>query len=218
MAENTFNSLFANARQQINGLGFLSARDSAAAENPSGETPEKGLFDEMAGDAAAWSLSPSQRLSGFVMLFVFGVVCLGIAMALVPTLLVVPKKFAFFVTMGNFFLVASTAILIGVKRQIKSMSESHRIHAAFVFVFSMLMTLVAAVYWKSYVLSVAFTVLQVSSFAWYTLSYIPFARHFMAACWGIVARIVGPIVSIGGTLLAKGCARCAYCLCNRAMS
>eukprot|EP00759_Apiculatamorpha_spiralis_P045107 PhF_6_TR41946/c0_g1_i2/m.63476 len=174
---------------------------------------EKGLFDDL-GDSM--SLSPTQRLSGFVMLITMGLVCLGVAGALIPTLALFPKKFAFFVTMGNFFLLASASILIGVRRQVKSMAEGHRIHCAVCFVMSLILTLVAAVHWQSYILSIVFTGLQLGSFTWYVLSYIPFARQFVSTCWGLLVKVLGPIVSVVASGCMNGCWALNKCLFRRA--
>ena len=164
------------------------------------------------GDSVA--LNPAQRIAAFLMTFLFGMVCLGIAMAIVPTLVLFPKKFAFFVTAGTFSLVLSTAFLIGVKRQLRSMTESSRMHAAFTFVLSMVMTLVSAVYWRSYVLSLAFAALQIASFGWYTLSYIPFARQFVTVCWGMISKVLGPLLSVAGSACGKCCGMCGKAVCR----
>jgi len=171
--------------------------------------PEKSLLDELHD---SMSMSPKQRLTLFTMCVAMGLACLAVAMALVPTIVLFPAKFAFFVTMGNMFLMLSTGVLFGFRKQLTSMAEAHRWQAAVLYALSMGFTMVSAVQWQSYFLSIVFTGVQVACFLWYTLSYIPYARMFVSTCWSMVWAVLGPIVgALGGA-----CVGCLGMFCKSA--
>ncbi|CAI5962420.1 unnamed protein product [Closterium sp. NIES-65] len=70
----------------------------------------------------------------------------------------------------------STGFLIGFTRQLKMMFDPIRIGAAIVFVLSLVLTLVAALYVQDALLTLLCIVVQACSLIWYSLSYIPFAQ------------------------------------------
>eukprot|EP00668_Euglena_longa_P017210 GGOE01021573.1.p1 GENE.GGOE01021573.1~~GGOE01021573.1.p1 ORF type:complete len:143 (+),score=16.98 GGOE01021573.1:61-489(+) len=93
-----------------------------------------------------------------------------------PAIVLVPKKFAFFFTFGNLFLISSTLFLVGPTRQFRSMMEASRLQATVIYFLSLSMTLVSALRFGSTLLVLVFTCMQIMAMVWYCLSYIPFAR------------------------------------------
>ena len=134
---------------------------------------EASVWDDLGDDFA---LSKKQRLAGFAMSIGMGVVCLFLAVTFAPAVILVPKKFAFFFTFGNIFLMASTMFLVGPSRQFKSMMEASRWQATVVYFASMSGTLASALWLGSTMLVLIFTCVQLAAMVWYCMSYIPFAR------------------------------------------
>lgn len=177
------------------------------SEPPKEQTTMEEL-DEMT------SLTWHQRISGFGMCLGMGVLFICISMLMVPAIALFPQKFAFFYSVGSVFCVCSTAFLVGPRKQLQMMFESHRAHAALGYVACLIMTLVSAVKLHSSVLSILFAGLQVAAVLWYSLSYIPYARQFVAWAWTYIWAILQPILRV----IASCVGSCLKMICNRAVS
>ncbi|XP_016337368.1 vesicle transport protein SFT2B-like [Sinocyclocheilus anshuiensis] len=83
--------------------------------------------------------------------------------------------FIVFYTFGNICSLVSTMFLMGPVKQL-NMCDKTRAFATVVMITCLVLTLCAAFWWKIFALTLLFVILQVLAFAWYSLSYIPFAR------------------------------------------
>ncbi|KAJ8252888.1 hypothetical protein GJAV_G00206680 [Gymnothorax javanicus] len=124
----------------------------------------------------ASTLSWGTRIKGFAICFVLGGVCsvLGVCMLFLPKIGLI--LFIVLYTFGNICTLASTMFLLGPVKQLKRMFEKTRAFATVLMLLCLALTLCAAFWWKNFWLTLLFCILQVISFAWYGLSYIPFAR------------------------------------------
>ncbi|KAG7463482.1 hypothetical protein MATL_G00176990 [Megalops atlanticus] len=124
----------------------------------------------------ASSLGWGTRVKGFIACFVIGVVCsvLGVCMLWIPRIGL--ALFAIFYTLGNFASLCSTMFLMGPLKQLKKMCEKTRALATAIMLSGLVLTLCAAFWWRNNGLALLFCILQFLAFAWYGLSYIPFAR------------------------------------------
>ncbi|XP_015283725.1 PREDICTED: vesicle transport protein SFT2B [Gekko japonicus] len=133
----------------------------------------------------ASSLSWSTRLKGFIACFALGVLC----SILGSCLLWVPRKglilFAVFYTLGNILSLGSTIFLMGPMRQLKRMFEPTRLIATIVMLLCLILTLCSAFWWHNKGLALIFCVLQFFALAWYSISYIPFARDAVKKCFAV---------------------------------
>ncbi|XP_054479674.1 vesicle transport protein SFT2B-like [Anoplopoma fimbria] len=122
------------------------------------------------------TLAWGTRMKGFAVCFVLGIVCsiLGSCMLWIPR--VGLAVFAVLYSVGNISALASTMFLIGPCRQVKTMCAKERAFATVIMMVCLVLTLCAAFWWKNNGLALLFCVLQFLAFAWYGLSYIPFAR------------------------------------------
>ncbi|XP_046886962.1 SFT2 domain containing 2b [Hypomesus transpacificus] len=124
----------------------------------------------------ASTLSWGTRVKGFIACFVLGVLC----SILGTCLLWIPGRglalFAVLYTVGNVASLASTMFLMGPVTQVKRMCAKVRALATAIMLTCLVLTLCAAFWWKINGLALLFCVLQFLAFAWYGLSYIPFAR------------------------------------------
>ncbi|KAM6146922.1 vesicle transport protein SFT2B isoform 2-T2 [Phoenicopterus ruber ruber] len=118
----------------------------------------------------ATSLGWGTRVKGFIACFVIGCLC----SLLGSCLLWVPKKglmlFAAFYTLGNIASIGSTLFLMGPMKQLKRMFEPTRLIATIVML------------WHKAGLALLFCILQFFALAWYSISFIPFARDAVKKC------------------------------------
>uniref|UniRef100_A0A8D0GV96 Vesicle transport protein n=1 Tax=Sphenodon punctatus TaxID=8508 RepID=A0A8D0GV96_SPHPU len=135
--------------------------------------------------ADATSLSWGTRVKGFIACFAIGVLC----SVLGTCLLWVPRKgiilFAVFYTLGNISSIGSTVFLMGPMKQLKRMFEPTRLIATIVMLLCLVLTLCSAFWWRNKGLALLFCILQFFALAWYSISYIPFARDAVKKCFAV---------------------------------
>ncbi|KAE8623737.1 hypothetical protein XENTR_v10005712 [Xenopus tropicalis] len=144
------------------------------------DNEERNGFEEVIETS---SLSWGTRIKGFIACFVIGVAC----SILGTCLLWVPGKglalFAIFYTIGNVSSLGSTFFLMGPLKQLKKMFEMTRLIATIVMLLCLILTLCAALWWKIKGLALLFCILQFFAMAWYSISFIPFARDAVKKCF-----------------------------------
>ncbi|CAB1439293.1 unnamed protein product [Pleuronectes platessa] len=125
----------------------------------------------------ASTLSWTTRVKGFVACFVVGAACtvVGVCLLFLPRIGI--TLFIVFYTFGNLCALGSTMFLMGPLKQLKKMCDKTRALATAIMITCLVLTLCAAFWWKNFGLALLFCILQVLSFAWYSLSYIPFMRE-----------------------------------------
>jgi magnesium-transporting ATPase (P-type) len=128
------------------------------------------------------SFSLRERLMGFGACMAASVLCSVIAWVLVFKGDL--NTFAVINTIANIFSVGSTFFLCGPLRQLKSMFKSYRWAATLAFLACLVLTFVFALAVKIPFLTIITVLLQYLAMTWYTLSYIPFARDAILACFG----------------------------------
>ncbi|RNE99215.1 hypothetical protein TraAM80_08318 [Trypanosoma rangeli] len=167
------------------------------------EMPQgNGMIDDL---QELSSLTYRQRFVGFFATLGMGLCFIAIAAFFAPTVAVFPKKFTFFLTTGNIFCVTSTAFLVGFQKQMRSFFDAKRLEAAVMYAVSTILTLVAALYWKSSLFSIIFAVVQVFCLLWYALSYVPFARRAVGLVCSYLWLIVWPVLRVVYQALQQCC-------------
>ncbi|PIK43984.1 hypothetical protein BSL78_19162 [Apostichopus japonicus] len=133
------------------------------------------------------SLSWSTRVKGFTICFVTGCVLafLSVLVLLFPTSSNL-AIFAVFYSLGNITIIAGSLFLMGPVSQAKRMFKENRIIATIVFLVFLILTVCAAVWWGTALLAILFCVIQFLAFAWYAISYIPYARDVVKKCFGSI--------------------------------
>ncbi|ESN99935.1 hypothetical protein HELRODRAFT_157395 [Helobdella robusta] len=134
---------------------------------------ETGIITEISN---ATTFSWSTRIKGFLICMIAGVICSLLASCRFGTFfLAIPSNvgirlFAVFYSIGNIMALSSTCFLMGPLNQLKKMFAETRIIATMMFL------------WKKTVLAVLFCCLQFLAMAWYSLTYIPYARDAVKKC------------------------------------
>ncbi|XP_061743946.1 vesicle transport protein SFT2B-like isoform X3 [Nerophis ophidion] len=119
----------------------------------------------------ASTLGWGTRIKGFIACFVIGG---GVCLLFLPRIGII--LFIVFYTFGNVCALCSTMFLMGPVKQLKRMCDKTRALATAIMITCLVLTLCAAFWWKNFGLALLFVILQVLSFTWYSLSYIPFVR------------------------------------------
>uniref|UniRef100_A0A914X202 Vesicle transport protein n=1 Tax=Plectus sambesii TaxID=2011161 RepID=A0A914X202_9BILA len=128
----------------------------------------------------ATTLSWNTRLQAFAGFFALGLIC-----SLLGSLLLVKAKltgFCVLTSLGSILSLASTTFLMGPFKQLKKMFDPVRLVATIVYIGMIVLTVVAGLVWKSPPLAFIFVIGQYVAMAWYSLSYIPYARDAVSRC------------------------------------
>ncbi|CAM9311689.1 unnamed protein product [Ectocarpus sp. 12 AP-2014] len=156
-----------------------------------GEPEEKSALQEM--EEAVCSVCPSlswrNRLIGYGACLAVGF-CLtfGSLFRVAQLLTGNPRPFVLYFSLGSALNICSSFFLTGPWKQIKKMFNPVRVVATSIYLATLSATLFVAL--SPYanvpfrgVLLLCLVVAQFLSYVWYTLSYVPFARRFMAGFW-----------------------------------
>lgn len=128
-----------------------------------------------------FDLSYMQRMTGFAMSLVGGVVMLLLGFTYFPMVLIgMPQKFAFTYAMANVLLLTSSCFMVGPKKQVENMLQRHRALAALAWLASTI-GLLYTVWRMRFVLYVGSAfVLQVLSLLMYIGTYLPWGNKWIA--------------------------------------
>jgi Got1/Sft2-like family len=136
------------------------------------------------------SLTLKQKLIGFGICIVIGIVLEIIAWLSFHKLVEGdPKIFAVCFSLGILVTLLGSAFLVGFAKQVKTMFKKKRVITTCVVVVSFIMTLVSALIIQSSPLTLLFMIIELLSYTWYVLSYLPFAqtltKKLFSRCFGI---------------------------------
>eukprot|EP01080_Neovahlkampfia_damariscottae_P006223 gene6223-10229_t len=129
------------------------------------------------------TLSSKQRMYGFGITFAFGILNFILAFVCLSFILVTPRLFALFYTLGVSSLFLSSMFIVGPFRQIQSMVTLNRIIPSILFVGSLILTLYFSLMMKSLGIVFFLIIIQMISFGWYILTYLPFGEHMISMIW-----------------------------------
>uniref|UniRef100_A0A8C7KQ00 Vesicle transport protein n=1 Tax=Oncorhynchus kisutch TaxID=8019 RepID=A0A8C7KQ00_ONCKI len=136
----------------------------------------------------ASTLGWGTRMKGFIACFVLGVLCsiLGTCLLWIPRVGLI--LFAVLYTLGNVASLCSTMFLMGPLNQLKRMCAKERALATAIMLTCLVLTMCSAFWWKNNGLALLFCILQFLAFAWYGLSYIPFARDAVIKAFSVCLK------------------------------
>jgi hypothetical protein len=144
-----------------------------------------GFQEPSAFEKCCPKLSFKQRIIGFVCCAGFGYL-----LSLIGTMVLIGgvtaenlQTFAILYVMGNLIALVATGFLLGPAAQCKKMwDETRRFSTAFYLI--MLIVVFAVALTKQNIALIFFCLfVQILAGAWYALSYVPFGRKMVIACW-----------------------------------
>ncbi|KFH02895.1 SFT2 family protein [Toxoplasma gondii MAS] len=132
----------------------------------------------------------TQHLLLFGLVAGVGVLFMCLAFLTLPLLVFAPSKFALLFTMGSVCFMVSLAFLRGVKALVSHLSETARLPFTVAYGLSLVLTLYATLWAKSYVLTLIFSVVQMVALASFLVSYIPGGKHMLKFIGGAVWQMI----------------------------
>jgi Got1/Sft2-like family len=140
-----------------------------------------------------FALSYAQRMAGFAISAIGGLLMLFMSMFYVTSILVGnPGKFAFTYSLANLLLFASTLFMVGPTQQLKNMFKQHRAVASTVYILSMVGTIYCVWQAKTMFVVVPVLMIQFCSLLWYVASYIPYGQSCLqGTSVGLLRRMIG---------------------------
>lgn len=130
-----------------------------------------GILPLTETEDSCFQLSYSERLIGFGITGICGIFA-GI-LSIVSLFILNLRKFAVLFTLSTISFFASLALLVGIKNVLKSCTNRKRMIASGVLVGSMILTLLFGVVKRWIVMSIISFVMEILSFLYFALSYIP---------------------------------------------
>ncbi|KAM9993681.1 hypothetical protein ACTFIZ_011642 [Dictyostelium cf. discoideum] len=168
------------------GDGFLSKIKSnipGALGGTTSPAESKTFYQELQESS---SLTYFQRLTGFIICLVIGVIFLGMS----TMVLFIPRQFAKFYSLGSLSIIIGLVILVGVKKQIANiMSSKERLYSTILYIGSIFATIYFALSLQSTILTLIFVVIQFITVIWYSLSYIPFGQSMITGTFSTVFKL-----------------------------
>lgn len=138
-----------------------------------------------------------QRWTYFFAGAAIGVGLISLAFMFLPMIVFAPQKFALLFTLGSLSFMGSFSALRGHVAFGRHLMSRERLPFSATYVLSMVGTLWAALVYRSYILTVIFSGVQVAALSWFLLSYIPGGKKALGFAWAMAWR------------LAKGCCQLA---------
>eukprot|EP00920_Eleutheroschizon_duboscqi_P033189 GHVT01080112.1.p1 GENE.GHVT01080112.1~~GHVT01080112.1.p1 ORF type:complete len:321 (+),score=13.27 GHVT01080112.1:348-1310(+) len=142
-------------------------------------------------DDSPASLSTT-RLIYFAIAVGVGLLFMTLAFFTLPLLLLAPAKFASFFTIGSICIMSSLGFLKGFQPFIAHLMTWERLPFTFTYVGSLFLTLYATMVVKSYILTLVFSIVQMTAVVSFLVSYVPGGKRalrFVASSgWAVVKR------------------------------
>ncbi|ORC85069.1 putative vesicle transport protein SFT2B-like [Trypanosoma theileri] len=155
---------------------------SATAAVTAAATGGTDVIEASDSEAVCPSLSWKHRLIGCGCCF-----GLGMLFSLLSFIAILQMDLVFFsvlFSLGNLLAIGGTMFLAGPVAQFQRMFSEGRWIATVVYLVSLVLTLLAALLLHSAALVLLLCLVQFGAMLWYVLSYIPFARDAIKACFG----------------------------------
>merc|ERR1719433_767114 len=125
------------------------------------------------GMAAQVAAIGQQQWIMFAVLLAFGCLLMASAIGFLPLIVLAPHKFASVFTTGSLCFLGSFAALKGIGPFVAHLTSSERLPLSAAYFGSMLATLWASLWYRSSLLTMVFSGIQISQLLWFFVSYIP---------------------------------------------
>lgn len=161
------------------GSGLYSIGSSAYSSSMDtlGLGPKKEPEGVMRVCACCPALSYKQRMTGFLLCFLFGMIVSFSALGSIGGLLLGnPRPFAVKYTIGNLLSLGSSSFLVGPAKQCRDMLAPERFLASAIYFATLFGTLFSAFWLKVQIVTFAFVLVQFAALTWYMLSYVPYGQ------------------------------------------
>ena len=155
--------------------------------------PSRGKLTDL--NSCIPELTLQQRIAAFVVFTAIGYVLqIGSFSKYVSSLFEKdPMHFSLVYSFGNVLSLIGLFFLVGFHDQLKLIAHENRRTVSIVYFGSMLLCLILPFVLQNSVgkiLVAVFVLIQMISYWWYTLSYLPWARECIGGCFNCIRRII----------------------------
>jgi hypothetical protein len=133
-------------------------------------------------------LSWTSRIQGFLLFLSLGFVASTLSWVALSTGSY--TKYTSLSTLGNIMSLFATTVLMGPRRQCRSMFDPSRQQATSIYLGAIAATLIAAFVVGSPVLCALCSFVQYLALFWYSLSYVPYGHEMALSCLGGCSRMI----------------------------
>ena len=119
------------------------------------------------------SVGKKQRILGFIVCLLVGVLCLSLSTVYIPVLMFKAKTFALLFSLGNTFLVCSFSCLWGPMNHMKHMLKKERRLYTTLYLGTLTLTLYLAIGIQSTILTTLAVSGQALAVTWFVISHLP---------------------------------------------
>jgi len=119
------------------------------------------------------SLTRKQRILGFMICLVMGLLCMALAILYIPVIVLKARKFAVLFSFGSLFFLSSFSMLWGPTNHLKHLINIDRLPFSITYVITLFGTIYYSIWIRSYFFTITFVLLQIGALVWYIVSYIP---------------------------------------------
>ncbi|KAK8813631.1 hypothetical protein WA556_000207 [Blastocystis sp. ATCC 50177/Nand II] len=194
--------------EQPSSSGYTSWIPSIFQRNqtPSGDVESVGLLSGVQS-VGTYITDAGDRMKEVLGLLALALVFFAIAYFIgLPTLILRPAKFAISFTMGSFMVLGALARFQGTNRFFSSIFQPERLPKTVLYIVSLLLSVLCAVVWKSYVGTVASSLLQVGMLAVFVLESFPAGSRITS----LMIMSVKKLLSLGVSVVSRF-VRCPDC-------
>mmetsp|Transcript_12808 Transcript_12808/g.23274 ORF Transcript_12808/g.23274 Transcript_12808/m.23274 type:complete len:212 (+) Transcript_12808:28-663(+) len=199
-------SMFAAAGRSLSSISMkvLSGGQGEPDPPPPPPTAWESIVDKV---DSFFEMSYMQRMAGFTMSLIAGLVMMGLASMYLPMVLIgMPQKFAFTYAMSNLLLLTSSCFMTGPKKQLASMMDRNRALAAISWVLSTIGLLYVVWRMRFFLYVATALTIQIISLLYYVATYLPWGNSW-----------IGYLLSSWLSLATKMC-KAVFCFCFRTAS
>lgn len=153
------------------------------------------------GTAMQVAVISKQQWFNFGVLLLLGCLLMSFSLASFPLLFLAPQKFATMFTLGSLLILSSFGALKGWSNFVSHLTSKERMPFSAAYFGSMLATCWASLWYRSSILTIVFSVVQVTQLLWFFVSYIPGGSSVLSvvcdtlkkACCGLCFKSSGSI-------------------------
>jgi len=186
-----------SAAADIGSLAGMTAATQKGVQSVAAMAGRANVLVRSASTTISENAISQQRWISFFGCALLGLGLISLAFMFLPMIVFTPQKFALLFTLGSMCFMSSFSILRGHGAFVRHLLSRHRALFSATYVTSMAGTLWASLIYRSFILTVTFSGVQVFALAWFLVSYIPGGRRVLGLITGIAWRFV------------RTCCRCA---------
>lgn len=145
------------------------------------------------GGVSALAVSPTKWLK-FIGIFGVGVASIISSLTSLPLIIVMPQRFAMLFTFGSVAILGSFVVFSGPKALAMQMIKKDKLPFSFAYIVGLVGTFLATLYFRSYIATIVFALIQAVALLYFVVSYLPGGKATVSACFRASGRSVRRLI------------------------